>query len=111
MSHIASAAGVWQALVYGFGGLRDFDGELSFDPRLPSTWRWLRLPLRFRDRQLEVTLTHEEETYRLLAGVPLELTVRGRAYRLTQDEPLVVRPENGEPVPPQRAEREPTATG
>jgi alpha,alpha-trehalose phosphorylase len=28
--HIASAAGVWSALVFGFGGVRDFDGWLSF---------------------------------------------------------------------------------
>jgi alpha,alpha-trehalose phosphorylase len=26
--HIASAAGVWSALVFGFGGVRDFDGQL-----------------------------------------------------------------------------------
>ena len=28
--HIASAAGVWQALVFGFGGVREYDGALSF---------------------------------------------------------------------------------
>ena len=36
--HIASAAGVWSALVFGFGGVRDFDGRLSFAPRLPRAW-------------------------------------------------------------------------
>jgi Glycosyl hydrolase family 65 central catalytic domain len=36
--HIASAAGVWQALVFGFGGVRDFDGALSITPRLPTAW-------------------------------------------------------------------------
>ncbi len=30
--HIASAAGVWSSLVFGFGGVRDFDGRLSFSP-------------------------------------------------------------------------------
>ena len=33
--HIASAAGVWSSLVFGFGGVRDFNGRLSFAPRLP----------------------------------------------------------------------------
>ena len=32
--HMASLAGAWIALVAGFGGLRDHDGELSFAPRL-----------------------------------------------------------------------------
>jgi alpha,alpha-trehalose phosphorylase len=34
--HIASAAGVWSALVFGFGGVRDFGGRLSFTPHLPQ---------------------------------------------------------------------------
>ena len=34
--HVASAGGVWTALVSGFGGMRDHFGELSFDPRLPA---------------------------------------------------------------------------
>ena len=36
---IASAAGVWSSLDFGFGGVRDFDGRLSFDPRLPRLER------------------------------------------------------------------------
>ena len=31
--HIASLAGAWLALVAGFGGMRDHDGQLSFRPR------------------------------------------------------------------------------
>ena len=30
--HIASAAGVWLSLAYGFGGMRDSGGRLSFSP-------------------------------------------------------------------------------
>jgi len=48
---IASAAGVWSALVFGFGGVRDFDGRLSFTPCLPRDWDELAFTLRFRDRQ------------------------------------------------------------
>jgi trehalose/maltose hydrolase-like predicted phosphorylase len=33
--HMASLAGAWTALVAGFGGLRDDDGELALDPQLP----------------------------------------------------------------------------
>jgi alpha,alpha-trehalose phosphorylase len=31
--HIASMGGTWMMLAYGFGGLRDYDGTLSFWPR------------------------------------------------------------------------------
>src|SRR5215469_4338057 len=33
--HIASMGGTWMALVYGFGGLRDYGGNLSFRPQRP----------------------------------------------------------------------------
>lgn len=35
--HIASLAGAWLALVAGFGGMRDYDGQLLFNPQLPPT--------------------------------------------------------------------------
>ena len=41
--HIASAAGSWMALVFGFGGVRDFDGRLTIDPRLPAAVPLARL--------------------------------------------------------------------
>ncbi|WP_240641043.1 glycoside hydrolase family 65 protein [Nocardioides ferulae] len=57
--HIASAGGVWQALVFGFGGLRDHEGHLSFDPRLPDDWTAMRYRLRVRGLSLSVELTAE----------------------------------------------------
>ena len=42
--HVASTGGVWSALVNGFGGMRDHDGRLSFDPRLPDGWQSPDLP-------------------------------------------------------------------
>ena len=32
--HIASMGGVWMVFVYGFAGLRDYDGRLGFTPRI-----------------------------------------------------------------------------
>ena len=86
--HVASAAGAWMAMVFGFGGVRDFDGELTFDARLPARWRSLAFSLRFRGRQIRVRLTHEGEQYRLDEGEPLEIVVRGRRHELTRAAPL-----------------------
>jgi alpha,alpha-trehalose phosphorylase len=88
--HIASAAGVWQALVFGFGGVRDYDGALSITPRLPTQWRSLAFSLRFGDRQLRIALTHEEERYLVEAGAPLAVTIRGVRHLLEQGEPFVL---------------------
>ena len=43
--HIASLAGVWTALVAGFGGLREREGILSFAPQLPDRISRLRFTL------------------------------------------------------------------
>ena len=88
--HIASTGGVWMTLTYGFGGMRDFDGDLAFDPRLPSPWRRLQFPLRFHDRRIHVDLTHERMTFTLLEGEPITITVRDRPVDLVVGEPAVV---------------------
>jgi alpha,alpha-trehalose phosphorylase len=90
--HIASAAGVWSALVFGFGGVRDFDGRLSFDPRLPKAWNGLEFSLRFWDRQVRVRLSHDEERYLVDDGPPLEVTIRGRPQLLLAGTPVKIDP-------------------
>jgi alpha,alpha-trehalose phosphorylase len=55
--HIASAGGIWAALVHGFGGMRDHDGHLSFDPRLPPDWTELSFRIRWRGSRVRVNLT------------------------------------------------------
>ena len=89
--HIASAAGVWQALVFGFGGVRDFDGELSITPRLPAAWASLAFSLRVGDRQLRVRLAQDAETYELEQGSSIALTIRDEPHVLAEGEPLTLR--------------------
>ncbi len=83
--HIASAAGAWMGLVFGFGGVRDFDGQLTFDPHLPQRFRSLGFSLRFHDRQLHVRLAHDVEHFALVEGEPLEIVIRGKPHLLTTE--------------------------
>lgn len=87
--HIASAAGVWQALVFGFGGVREYDGRLSITPRLPIEWRSLAFSLRFQDRQLRVALSHDGDRYAVV-GEPLDVTIAGVEHHLVAGEELRV---------------------
>lgn len=68
--HVASAGGVWQSLVFGFGGFRDYDGRYSIDPRLPEGWESLtyrvtihgsRVRVTVRSRTVEVVLEEAKE--------------------------------------------------
>lgn len=78
--HVASAGGVWTALVCGFGGMRDHGGELTFDPRLPAAWPELQFPLRWHDSELDVTVSTHELRVRVRSGGEVEFGVRGERF-------------------------------
>jgi alpha,alpha-trehalose phosphorylase len=88
--HIASTGGVWMTLAYGFGGMRDLHGELSFDPRLPQPWKRLAFSLRFHDRQLTVEFTHDELRFEVTEGEALVIRVRGVEVTLPPGERIVL---------------------
>ncbi len=88
--HVAATGGVWMALAFGFGGVRDFDGGLSFQPRLPAEWEHLEFPLRFQDRQIHVRLTPDEHRIELAEGDDLDVDVHGERHVLRRDAPIVV---------------------
>ena len=90
--HIASAGGVWMALVYGFGGLRDHDGNLSFSPHLPESWSSLRYQLTWIGRRIEVRLRPGHASYRLIEGDPMQVNHEGEKLELVPGAPAVERP-------------------
>ena len=94
--HIASTGGVWSALVFGFGGMRDYGtltdgGCLSFDPRLPRPWSSLTFRARWRDSRLRVTVTEDRIAILIDEGAgPVPVSIRGTSYVVGTDAPLVV---------------------
>jgi alpha,alpha-trehalose phosphorylase len=88
--HVASAGGVWTALVCGFGGMRDYAGELSFDPRLPADWPSLSYPLQWQGSALQVTITADELRVHVSTGEPVPFTVRDVAYTAAVGDHVVV---------------------
>jgi len=55
--HIATMGGLWQAAVFGFGGVRA-DGEaVRIDPRLPPSWPRLAFPVQWRGSHVHVEVT------------------------------------------------------
>ncbi|MDR2380045.1 MAG: hypothetical protein LBE08_02525 [Bifidobacteriaceae bacterium] len=88
--HVASAGGVWSTLVFGFAGLRDSDGTLSFDPRLPELWSGLTFRLTAHGSRIAVTLVQDSIKFTLEDGDPVELTVRGAPHRIEGPDPVTV---------------------
>lgn len=89
-AHIASTGGVWNALVYGFGGLRDHQGRVCFDPRLPDEWTALTFPLRIRGSRLRVRLRAGEMSFDVEEGAAVEVSVRGTQVVVQPGSPVSV---------------------
>jgi alpha,alpha-trehalose phosphorylase len=66
--HIASLAGAWMVAVNGFGGLRDTEGKLAFEPRLPAALRSLTFNLMFQGTHLNVAIHPGEARYTCNSG-------------------------------------------
>jgi trehalose/maltose hydrolase-like predicted phosphorylase len=73
--HLAAMGGVWQALAYGFLGLRPRDGALDVDPHLPGAWTALSLTFRFHGARVTVRSTHDDVT--IACGVPTVVRMAG----------------------------------
>ncbi len=46
--HIAALGGMWQALVFGFGGCSLHDQEVKFEPHVPTHWGSMSIQLQWR---------------------------------------------------------------
>jgi len=78
--HMATMGGLWQAAVMGFCGIMRRGEALRLDPQLPSAWKRLRLPLRFRGAHLTFDLRRRRD------GVEVGIRVAKAPVTLLLDE-------------------------
>ncbi|AVX19567.1 alpha,alpha-trehalose phosphorylase [Carboxydocella sporoproducens DSM 16521] len=88
--HMAAMAGARLALVCGFGGMREYDGKLYFNPIIPEKWEGYSFKVRFQHRLLQVQVTAEEAVYTLLTGEPLTIYHRQQELQLLAGRPVAV---------------------
>ena len=89
--HVTSMAGSWLSVVEGFGGMCVRDGVLSFDPRLPETWKSLSFKVNFRGRVLTVKVTRTAVEVSN-EGDPVEIALCGR--RVLVEEKVIMNSES-----------------
>ncbi|HKD76962.1 MAG TPA: glycosyl hydrolase family 65 protein, partial [Ktedonobacterales bacterium] len=83
--HIASQAGLWQAVTFGFAGLHFSDGNIHLDPHLPEGWTALRFPLHWHSRTLLIAIEHEPLAVTFtLEGHDLDIHLGDLVAHLTQ---------------------------
>ncbi len=90
-AHIASMGGCWIFVVYGLAGLRDYNGQISFNPHLSNGMTFLKFSLCIRDAILRIEITPHETKYLVTEGDFLTITHKGETLDLKQGEMVVRR--------------------
>lgn len=81
--HVATMGGVWQALVFGFAGVRPRSGRLVVDPHVPPSWNSLEVRVRFHGSQVRVHI--EEDQCSVHADAPAPIEVGGTPFAAGPD--------------------------
>jgi kojibiose phosphorylase len=69
--HAASAGGLWQALVFGFAGIRITEnGIITADPNLPAHWKRLKFRLQWQNQWYQVDLRGSMEDEKKIEIIP-----------------------------------------
>jgi maltose phosphorylase len=76
--HITSMAGTWLSIVQGFGGMRNFDSSLSFNPQIPKQWKSYSFKINYRGNTIKIFKSHETCIFNNESDVPMEITVSGK---------------------------------
>ena len=87
-AHIAAIGGTWMNLIYGFAGMRDAYGILSFKPRIPLEWEGMSFRLSVQGRELNVEMDHDNVTYLLESGQEMVVLHQDTEVRLFPGEPV-----------------------
>jgi len=84
--HITSMAGTWLSIVQGFGGMRNFDGVLSFEPQIPKEWKSYSFKINFRGATLKVFKSHKGCKFTNESEIPIEIIVNGKKLMVATNE-------------------------
>jgi hypothetical glycosyl hydrolase len=84
--HTASIGGMWQAVVYGFGGVRMLGGKLRISPALPDSWKRLHFYIFWQGQKLSVDITKDSLYIKNLTGLEaVSLSVNGDEVVFTDE--------------------------
>lgn len=86
--HITSMAGTWMSIVYGFGGFRIKDNELTLSPFIPKTWDSYSFKIMFRNRLLSISIDKENIKVKIEYGEELPIEVYDIHYDLKVNSPI-----------------------
>jgi len=83
-------AGTWLSIVEGFGGMRNFDGKLSFNPIIPKNWDSYSFKIKYRDHTIKVFKNHEGCKFYNESDTPVNIFVKGKEVTIYNQDLVVI---------------------
>jgi len=84
--HITSMAGTWLSIVQGFGGMRNFDKQLSFAPRIPKEWTSYAFKINYQDVVIQVFKSHDETVFSNLSDKSVNIMIEGKELTINAND-------------------------
>ncbi|MCA0932762.1 glycoside hydrolase family 65 protein [Lutimonas saemankumensis] len=88
--HITSMAGTWLSIVQGFGGMRNFNDQLSFDPVIPKNWKSYSFKIKYRDHTIKVFKNHEGCKFYNESDTPVNIIVSGKEVTIFNQDLVIL---------------------
>jgi trehalose/maltose hydrolase-like predicted phosphorylase len=89
--HMAALGGTWLTAVFGFAGLSLQSDGITFNPKLPASWKALKFEIHWRGRRLRIVIDGVEQLLHasLEVGDPLAVFVQDRRQEVRCDQVTV----------------------
>ena len=88
--HITSMAGTWLSVVQGFGGMRNFDNKLTFNPKIPKQWKSYAFKIIYRDVTIQVYKSQLKTVFSNLSNQPVQFYIADKPVRLQGGESYTI---------------------
>ncbi len=88
--HTASLGGIWQGVVYGFGGVRMIDDKLRIEPNLHSKWEELSYTINYQGNDLALCVKPNSFTVVNNGKNNIEFTNNNTVYQLDASKEITI---------------------
>lgn len=88
-AHTACMGGSWMTIVYGFGGMRVYDGKVHLNPYVPESWDSYSFKVLFKGARVQVDAAKGRVRLSLVEGDSMTIDVCGAEVELTKKDSLM----------------------
>ncbi|MHB8131056.1 MAG: glycosyl hydrolase family 65 protein, partial [Mobilitalea sp.] len=91
--HTTSIAAAWMNIVYGFGGMRSDQEQLSFSPSIPGDWNGYSFRIHYQNDVIQVEIEKDHATFYTVNGSEIAVTIYGQPIVLQKEKKRIAIPE------------------